>query len=673
MSKLKQKIEKLELKKKLEKLYMLNQKNINKINDNLIKIVADSELLLHAYGNIQANKGSLTPGTDPKDTADGFNRLLLNKISKQIKEGTYKWKDIKQIMIPKPGKKKKRPLGIPTFTDKLVQESIRIILTTTYEPVFQSIESNHGFRPKRSTHSALDRILMYSQGMEYALEGDVTSAYNAVNHKKLLKLLKKKISDKKLLKLIEMGLKTNICFEKKTIVNVIGTPQGAILSPILFNIYMHEFDLKIEEIKKELGERNKKENRKANVIMRKANTTRVRLNRRKNRLDSIKKEKHFDIRKFRKLLKQIEKDKKLQLTLPSKNKAKQLLRISYCRYADDWILFTNLKKTEVEVLKRRLTEWLKDELEFKLDQDKTYITNLKKNKATFLGFTLFTHKKNISKVKHKSGRIFRRRSNERLFVGIDHDRIKNRMIGLQMINHKYQPRHVGLYCNLKPWDIVTKFSQKLVGFINYYYGYLTYPSDLGTYYYILRYACLKTLSHRMKISISRIQKIYGDKMYMKKTIRMINSKIGTYSVKEAYVKFPRYLEAMDAIGNRLALEKENKKKMKEEKISAQNLMEKTTPTPIDPLSAINIRVNVRTGSKTDGLCCICGVENSLNNPIEMHHIKHIYKGKLIGFSLIMKSLRRKRIPCCRQCHLKIHKGLYDGIALSDLHNPEVAY
>lgn len=93
---------------------------------------------------------------------------------------------------------------------------------------------------------------------------------------------------------------------------------------------MHEFDLEIEKIKKELGERNKKENRKANAIMRKANTTSVRLNRRKNRLDSIKKEKHFDKRKFRKLLKQIEKDKKLQLTLPSKNKAKQLLRISYC-------------------------------------------------------------------------------------------------------------------------------------------------------------------------------------------------------------------------------------------------------------------------------------------------------------------------------------------------------
>nr|AVR57665.1 hypothetical protein [Halamphora calidilacuna] len=126
---------------------------------------------------------------------------------------------------------------------------------------------------------------------------------------------------------------------------------------------------KLKKLKKNLVKETKK--RKANAIMRKANTTSVRLNRRKNRLDSIKKEKHFDIRKFRKLLKQIEKDKKLQLTLPSKNKAKQLLRISYCQYADDWILFTNLKKTEVEILKRRLTEWLKDELKFELDQDKT--------------------------------------------------------------------------------------------------------------------------------------------------------------------------------------------------------------------------------------------------------------------------------------------------------------
>lgn len=329
----------------------------------------------------------------------------------------------------------------------------------------------------------------------------------------------------------------------------------------------------------------------------------------------------------------------------------------------------------MELLKKRLAEWLKDELKFDLDQEKTYITNLRRDKAKFLGFTLFIHKKNISRVRHKSGRIFRRRSNERLFVGVDHDRIKSRMVRLHIINKEYRPRHVGLYCSLKPWEIVMKFSGKLTGFLNYYYGYLTYPSDLGAYYYILRYACLKTLAYRMKISVSRIQEIYGDRMCIKKTIRMTNFKTGTHTVKEQYVKFPRYLEIMNAIGKRLALEQETKKKNKEEieKVSVKNLTERITITPMDALETINIKANVRTGSKTDGLCCICGVENSRNNPIEMHHIRHIHKGRIIGFSLIMKSLHRKRIPCCKQCHNKIHKGLYDGIALSDLHNPEMTY
>ena len=85
----------LKFEQKLENLYILNQKDINKVNDNLIKIVADPELLLHAYGNIQGNKGSLTPGIDLKDTVDGFNRPLVNKISKQIKEGTLQMEGYK--------------------------------------------------------------------------------------------------------------------------------------------------------------------------------------------------------------------------------------------------------------------------------------------------------------------------------------------------------------------------------------------------------------------------------------------------------------------------------------------------------------------------------------------------------------------------------------------------
>lgn len=668
---LKKKESKTKVETKLEKLYLLNKKDPKKVNDNLLKLVADQDLLLSAYGKIQANSGSMTIGVDEDDTVDGFNRKLIERTSKSILEGNYTWKDIKQVEIPKPGKKKKRPLGIPTFSDKLVQESIRTVLMTIYEPVFQEYEYNHGFRPKRSTHTAIRSITTKSQGMEYALEGDIVGAYNSLKHGKLMEFLKKKISDKRLLKLIENGLKHNIHFKDKITLNTLGVPQGAIISPLLFNIYMHEFDLEIERIAKELEIRNEKENRKR-LIHRMASTVTMRIHRRGKILDRIKNKPDFDKKAFYKILKQIQKDKKLQRTLPSKNLSRRPLRIHYTRYADDWILTTNLREQEVITLKEHITKWLKENLELDLDQEKTYITNLKKNKAKFLGFTLFRHKKNISRLKHKkTGRVYRRRSNDRLFVGIDHERVKNRMKEVQIINDKYFPRHVGLFCSLKPWDIVTKFNQKTIGFINYYYAELAYPSDLGYYYYALRYSCLKTLSHRMRISISQIQKIYGNRIVMTKIERGRDPKTGLIKEKEGIVFFPEYLEIMDKIGDRIASEVIQGTKLIPD-LKFANVIEGLDPLPLDALETINIKVNVRTGSKIDKNCCICGIISTPNNPIEMHHIKHIRKGKIVGFSLIMKSLGRKRIPCCKQCHRRIHNGDYDGLSLSDLHSPEAA-
>lgn len=131
--------EKKLLENKLIKLYKLNLKNPKKVNDNLIKIVANHHLILMAYESIQGNKGSLTKGVDESDTVDGFSQDTIEAISNAILNGIYQWKDVKQVMISKPGKKKKRPLGIPTFSDKLVQECIRIILNIIYEPSF-SIE-----------------------------------------------------------------------------------------------------------------------------------------------------------------------------------------------------------------------------------------------------------------------------------------------------------------------------------------------------------------------------------------------------------------------------------------------------------------------------------------------------------------------------------------------------
>ena len=154
-----------EIKNKLQKLFELNKEKQKKKNDNLIKILSNPQMIITAYGNIQANKKALTKGVDPKDTTDGFNSNVVEKMCNDLRNSVYKWKDITQVEIPKLGGKKKRPLGLPTFTNKLVQESLRVILNVIYEPIFQNYEVSHGSRPKRGTHTAITQLSHKGQGM----------------------------------------------------------------------------------------------------------------------------------------------------------------------------------------------------------------------------------------------------------------------------------------------------------------------------------------------------------------------------------------------------------------------------------------------------------------------------------------------------------------------------
>ena len=269
------------IKKDLGKLFELNKKNIHKKNDNLIKFITNPALIVEAYDKIQKNKGAHTQGTE-SETADAFGRIRLNRISEEIANGTFKWRAIKRKLIPKKGKKKSRPLGIANFDDRVVQELIRIILNIIYEPLFQEKEYNHGFRPKRGTRSAITKIERESQGMTTAIEGDIKGAYDNVNHKILMNFLKKKIYDRKFLRIIRKGLEQDIIFNKQKLSGMLGVPQGGIASPILFNVYMHKFDQMVEE---KVGELLKKINKEeGRVPMEKASTKKYK--KLKSRIDS---------------------------------------------------------------------------------------------------------------------------------------------------------------------------------------------------------------------------------------------------------------------------------------------------------------------------------------------------------------------------------------------------
>jgi retron-type reverse transcriptase len=232
------------------------------IHNNLFDLTISKDLIRISYNKLKNNKGAMTPGTI-QSTADGMSENLIQKLHEDLKNGTFKWNPVARINIQKPGRSKgvTRPLGLPDFTDKLIQHNISFILNCIYEPEFQYLNCNFGFRPKIGCNNAIKQIRIYTNSMDVAIEGDIIGAYDNVQHNILMKILRKRIKDEKFLKLIYDALKIGHMKDNTYYDSFLGTPQGGIHSPILFNIYMNEFDKYIIfELPKLLDKWNKKIN-----------------------------------------------------------------------------------------------------------------------------------------------------------------------------------------------------------------------------------------------------------------------------------------------------------------------------------------------------------------------------------------------------------------------------
>jgi retron-type reverse transcriptase len=667
---------------KLNQLYSFNKKDLNKVNNNLIKIICDPDLLHTAYYKLKKNKGSMTVGTN-SDTADSLDLERINKLSTEIKNG-YQWSDVRKTMIPsKPGLKKKRPLGIPNFDDRIVQETIRIVLNLIYEPIFQSIEVNCGYRPLRDPITSILKLHRQSHAMSFAIEGDIVGAFSNVNHKVMINILKKKISDLKFLKLIETGLKHNFIFEGSRQKNLVGTPQGGIASAILFNIYMHEFDLFIlKNLNSWVEEKNRKEER-TNKQVRTLFTRRT-----SNKNDKLKatiKDLKYnkllrpntkeDFLKAKENIKKLRENKKLMLKNPNSKASRKTIRFSYSRYADDFILLTNSNFEEIANIKKIITNWLRNTLFLELDEKKTLTTDLSKSKARYLGFTLFLKKQHIQR-QTKDGYILRRRSNKPLTIGIDHERLRDRLIRGKVISKNLVPTSNPPYISLKPHQIVTKYRQRVEGLFNYYYNAIHYPTELNFYHYAYKFSCLKTLARKKKQSMLALTLIYGKDIRIETEQKQTDSE-GNTKIHKFSASYPTY----KAIKKNFEKKKKDFKKAYYKKIKKKS---KSTANPIeldniisqdlipfDPFNTNQIYVNLKSAYQLKTHCSVCGITPSPGNEIEMHHLKHVKKGKASGFTKIMRDLNRKTIPVCRDCHLKIHSGKYNGLSLSNLYDAEL--
>ena len=211
----------------------------------LYRNLYNEELFLIAYNNIYAKEGNMTEGTD-KQTIDGMSLDRIRRIIERLKDESYKPYPAKRTYIPKKNGDK-RPLGIPSIDDKLVQECIRMILESIYDKHFS--KRSHGFRPNHSCHTALDQFKKVATGAKWWVEGDIKGFFDNIDHHVLVGILRKKIKDDRFIRLIWKFLKAGYMEDWKFHKTFSGTPQGGIISPILANVYLNELDTYIEKYK----------------------------------------------------------------------------------------------------------------------------------------------------------------------------------------------------------------------------------------------------------------------------------------------------------------------------------------------------------------------------------------------------------------------------------------
>ena len=224
--------------------------NAERVRD-LFKLVMNApDLWQRAYLNIYPNPGNMTKGVDGL-TIDGYSDERAANVRELLREGRWEPKPGQRVYIPK-ANRKLRPLGIPSANDKQVQEIWHMILNVIYEPVFS--EYSHGFRQRRSCHTALNEMKYTWTGIKWLIEFDIEGFFDNIDHGILMTLLEKKIDDRRFLTVIRKMLKAGYLENWKFHQTYSGTPQGGIISPVLANIYLHELDCYVETLQQEYSQ-----------------------------------------------------------------------------------------------------------------------------------------------------------------------------------------------------------------------------------------------------------------------------------------------------------------------------------------------------------------------------------------------------------------------------------
>lgn len=580
--------------------------------ERLYRNLFNKQFFYVAYQIIHPNPGNMTAGTDKK-TAEGFTLEQIDNLIESLRNETYQPCPARRTYIPKKNGKL-RPLGIPAFNDKLVQQVVKMILEAIYEGYFEW--TSHGFRPNRSCHTALAQIQKQFSGAKWFIEGDIKGFFDNIDHDVLIEILRKRINDERFLRLIRKFLNAGYAEKWEFHHTYSGTPQGGIISPMLANIYLDQFDKYMKEYAEKF---DKGDARKRNNEYYRLNTWMCNLKKRINSVEDTD-ERADMIREYQNMRKE-----KFSMS-PTEPMDENYRRLQYVRYADDFLIGVIGSKADCVKMKADIAKFMSERLHLELSDEKTLITN-GQDKAKFLGYEISVRKSNAVK-RNKSGircRVFN--GSVVLTVNIETARKKLSALGalkIENIDGKdvWRSQSRGKLIALEPDKILAQYNSEIRGFYNYYSIAYNTSSVCSTFGYIMEWSLYKTLGQKLNLSSMQVKKKYRkDKDFVipykdkKGNIKLRMLYNGGFKRRKADIN-----SKVDILPHRISL----------------------------PFPSVPERLK-------SGICELCGKKVEKLIVHQVRNLNHL-KGEKES-EKVMLTIHRKTLVVCPECYALIQQGI----------------
>ena len=566
--------------------------------DDVYRQLYNPDFSLRSYAKMYKNDGAMTPGTT-EETVDGMSLNKIDQVREVIRCERWKWPPVRRVLIDKP-QGGKRPLGIPDWSPKVVQDIVRSILEAYYEPQFS--DHSHGFRPKRGCQSALTKIHNTWNGTTWFIEGDIKGCFENIDHHILRNILRENIHDNRFLRLIEGALKAGYCEDWIYHPSLSGSPQGGIVSPILSNIYLDKLDKFVE--KTLIPEYTKSDKRETNPAYGHV----------ANQLQTARRQGNLE--RVRALQKELRKH-------PSKTQDDPgYRRLRYIRYADDFLFGFAGPFEESHQMKEKVASFLQTELKLPLSAEKTLMTHAHTGRARFLGYEIG--------IRYSSTKL--------------EDRLRRSVTGavgmyipedvIQAKRKRYlrdgKPIHRPELQNESEYDIIVRYQGEYRGLVQYY-GLAQNLAQLGYGKWTMETSLLKTLASKNQTSTTKESK------RLQATIKTSDG--------------PRKCL-------QLIIQREKKKPLVAP-FGGLSLKRRKNPVIEDRVILPYVRMRSEIVERLlNDTCEVCGGKAN----IQMHHVRHLRdlnkKGKkeMPLWMKIMISRKRKSIPLCKGCHDDVHSN-----------------